>query len=55
MVNFFYCRLKIHVYKQREIDFKVTFDIKSYPEQKPKCLKLTKFYLEKKQYIDFAW
>ena len=25
------------------------FDIKSYPEQKPKCLKLTKSYPEKKQ------
>ena len=25
----------------------MTFDIKSYPEQKPKCLKLTKSYPEK--------
>ena len=37
-------------------NFKATFDIKSYPEQKPKCLKLTKSYSEKKkQYIDCAF
>ena len=32
-----------------------TFDIKSYPEQKPKRLKLTKSYPEKNQYIDCAF
>ena len=31
------------------------FDTKFYPEQKPKCLKLTKSYPEKKQYIDCAF
>ena len=31
---------------------KATFDIKSYPKQKPKCLKLTKSCPEKTQYID---
>ena len=28
-----------------------TFDVKSYPEQKPKCLKLTKSYPEKNQSV----
>ena len=37
------------------MDFKATFDIKSYPEQKSKCLKLTKPYPEKNQYIDCAF
>ena len=40
MVKFFYCRLKVA--------------LKSYPDQKLKCLKLIKSYPEKKQYIDFA-
>ena len=30
---------------------KLTFDIKSYPEQKPKCLKLAESYPEKKTNI----
>ena len=33
----------------------MTFDIKSYPEQKAKCLKLTKSYPGKNQYIDCAF
>ena len=33
----------------------MTFDIKSYPKEISKCLKLTKSYPEKSQYIDCAF
>ena len=50
MAKYFYCSLKVKIraYKQHWTELKATFDIKFYPEQKSKCLKLAKSYLEKK-------